>query len=381
MAFGGVGAAVVGGIGVAAKAGAGIAQGLQAGSDQRKADAAAAQAAQYRQNASDLWQDLQMPPQDTSNLMFQTWLQNYNPVAYEPYIGQVTQMHDDQASLDAQNQALAQLQALAKGGLQPADIVALQQIQQQQAAAESAAANQVQAQLQARGLGGSGAELAGRLAANQVAANNANQNYNAALQAAMTRQINAINNAGTLAGNIRGESGTISKNMADIANTFNTQVQKLRTDAAQNAAQIQNEAQKFNELGQQTVANNNVATANNNLQYHNNLAQTMFNDQVQKTQGAAGAIGQQATQSNAESAAYAQRAASDQQALNSGLSSLGDLANIGTKAYNQYTADNTGASGNINSSSYYDPANYGYTAGGAGTQSLTDLGLYRRLGS
>lgn len=303
-----------------------LAKGSGSGGSQGASDLAGAQDAAFRQEASDLYKNLELPKQDKTPLQGQTWLQDYAPQAYDPYIGQVSQMSDDPASIAAEKLALGQMQGFARGGLQPSDIAALQAIQQQQAGAESSAGATTQAAMQARGLGGAGAELAGRLAGNQGAENAANQSYNAAMAQAMQRQLTATTNAGNMASNNRTQDANISQSMAAINNTFNTQVQNLRTNAAANAANIANQAQQANLTGRQTTANNNVANNNANVALQNSLAQANFNNMDTKITGQANALNAQATLAGQEQSALATRALGQQQATTAGLTGLADVA-------------------------------------------------------
>jgi hypothetical protein len=285
-------------------------------------DAAGQQAEANAQEASQLWDNLQTPSYDTSSPQFQTWLQNYVPETYDPYVGQMTQMQDDTASLGAENQSLAQLQALSKGGLSPSDQVALQQLESSQAGSASSQAASAADALRARGLGGSGAEYASKLAANQNAANSPSTVYDNALKSAMDRQLQATTQAGTLAGNIRQQSDSVSNQMASISNAFNTQVQQLRTQAAANAANVRNQAQAANLAGLQSTANANVATSNANLQNQNSLKQQQFQNQESIISGKTNALNAQTNQALAQQAAANQQALGDSQQTQASLNGL-----------------------------------------------------------
>jgi len=357
-------ASAVGGVASAAK---GIAGG---GGASGKSDTAGQMDAAYRQIATQLYNNLQVPELDKSQYGGYSWLKDFVPETYDPWVGQAYQMSDDQQSLDAQRQSLGQLQDFAKGGLQPADLVALQQIQQQQAGAGSSAAATAADALRARGLGGSGAEYAARIGANQQAANSSQQLYDSAMQQALTRQLNAVTGAGNLAGNIRQQSDNVSQQMANINNTFNSQVQQLRTNAAINSANVRNSANAANLAGRQNTANQNVDTANRNTDLTRQLQQQTFNNQLQKIAGQANSLTGQANLAGAQQAAYAQQAYGNNQSITNGLQAIaggakqiGQNTNIGSWLGSQADKLFGGGSPSIDSTNadiVYQPGQEGY---------------------
>lgn len=270
---------------------------------QSSADQWGQQATDYRQKASDLWNNVATPPFDTTPYSKQTWLQDFTPETYNPSILPQAQMSDSPQARSAILQALSQMQGFAKGGLQPADQIALNQIQQSQAGAASSNAATAADALRARGLGGSGAEYASRLAANQGASNAASSLYDNAMKAAMDRQLNATGQAGAMATGLRNQDTSISKQMADITNQYNSHIMDLQTNAAQNAANVRNAANMANLSGHQTTANNNVAIGNQNLDRNNTLQQQQFGNQTTKVAGQVNALNGQATNASANQAA------------------------------------------------------------------------------
>lgn len=321
-------------------------------------------AADYRQQASDLWNNLALPAQNTTPLEDQTWLQDYAPENYQAYTGQLTQSTDDPASIAAQQQALAQMQALAKGGLQPADIAALQQIQQQQAGTASSQSQAAQDAMRSRGLGGAGAAYAATLAANQGAANSANSLYNNAATTAMNRQLTAIGQAGSMASANRAQDNSISQQMASNANAFNTQVQQIRNAAAISAMNNSNQAQAANLAGRQQVANANVATTNQNVALSNQLAQNAFANQTTKIAGQSNALNAQSTLASANQAAANQQALGNSQQITAGLQGITSAAKgIDTAVANGTTPgwynNLFGSGGSSGSNSSYTDSNTG----------------------
>ena len=312
--------------------------------------------------------EAQPPTLDPTKYQGYSWLQDYTPETYQPWIGQVYQTSDDQASLDAQRNALAQQQEWARGGLTPTDMQTLAAIQQQQSGANSSSVATAADALRQRGLGGAGSEYAAMLQGNQNASNQAQQLYDSAFTQALNRQVTAANNAAQTAGNIRQQSDSVANQMAAINNTFNSQVQNLRTNAAMNAAQVRNAAQAANLAGRQGVANQNVDIANQNADLTRQLQQQQFNNQLQWISGKSNAMNNQANYFGALDAAQGMQRQGAQQSLTNGLQGLGNLAktfsqdggnnSVSDWFHNQFNG--TGTIGGAN-----DAANYG--SGGGGT--------------
>lgn len=127
---------------------------------------------------------------------------------------------------EAQIQALAQLQDVGQsGGLTTADKAALQQVAENASTRERGQREAIAQQAMARGLGGSGMELAQKLIAQQGAAQGAAQEGRDVAQMAQARALEALQGAGELGGRIRsqeyGEQSDLAK-ARDIISQFNT---------------------------------------------------------------------------------------------------------------------------------------------------------------
>lgn len=296
------------------------------GDDERDAANAAGEAGlAFRQKAADLWDDLQVPNLTYSPYLGYTVVGDLTPETYDPWIGQVTQMSDDPDARRSQMEALARLERLGAGGLTDSDRIALNQIGQKQLGAVGQGVRAAVDNLQARGLGGAGTELAARLAANQTAANASSDLYDSAFKAALDRAANANVAAGNLATNVRGQTAGISKQMADINNQFNQQVQQLRTNAAKDAASARNQAQLLNLQNRQSIANRNVDVGNQNLDRQNQLTQQNFANQQSKIRGQSDAYNGVSGAQFANQAALNQQAYGDQQGQTNDLLSIAKL--------------------------------------------------------
>lgn len=361
-----------------------IVKGSGSGGTQAQADAQGAQAEADRQQALGLWNGLNTPTLNTTPHEGQTWLQDFNPQTYDPYIGSVQNIQDSPQARADEMTSLGQLQQFAKGGLQPADMIALGQIQRQQAAAGSSAGAAAADALRARGAGGAGAEYAARLAGDQQAANSTSGLYDNAMKAAMDRQLQAVNQSGAAASAIRGQDVGISAQMAAINNNFNTQVQNLRTAAAQNNATTRNNAQAANLAGHQAVANSNVLTDNTNLDRVNALAQQDFGNQTTKLQGQTNSLNGLSTLASANQAALSKQALGQDQSTTAGLEGLAGVAKSVSGPGGFFNTTTGGNTTNANgSSASFDPSTLGFNGdpNSAGAGDLQSLGFFNPLPS
>jgi hypothetical protein len=197
----------------------------------------------------------------------------------------------DQDVIDAQKQSLSSLQQLAKTGLTASDRAAEQQVLNQQQQQNQANQGAVMQNMAARGMGGSGAELAARLGGSQSAMQNAQA---AGLQIGDTATRNALNaqlQSGQLAGQMNqqqfGQQAQIAQSQNAI-NQFNLQnaqqVQGYNT-------QLQNQAQQANLANKQNIMNQNTGIYNQQQNQHAAATQQAYADQMQKAMGMAGESG------------------------------------------------------------------------------------------
>lgn len=226
----------------------------------------------------------------------------------------------------AQIKALQSLQQLGQGGLNAQDRADLLQAnnaaaQQNRGAQEAILSNQ-----RARGVGGGGAELAARMAAQQAAANTASQNSNQIAANARQRALQAMQAAGITGSDLRNSDLNLASRNADIINAFNQANFVNKQQIANQNVANRNEAQGFNLSNAQNLSNSNVDTNNAFKQYNqqnqNALRQQTFSNDMAKLNGQAGAAGSAAQYQNANAAG--------QQAQNQGVGkALGSIAGYG----------------------------------------------------
>lgn len=104
---------------------------------------------------------------------------------------------------DAQMDALRQMQEWGRGGLTGADRGMLETTRARDAQAAGASRRALSQQAQARGVGGSGLDFAGQIAASQQGQQQSSDAEAQMMQGAQQRALAAVQSQGNLAGNIR----------------------------------------------------------------------------------------------------------------------------------------------------------------------------------
>jgi hypothetical protein len=206
----------------------------------------------------------------------------------------------------AQMQALQQLQKIgSEGGLTAMDRAQLNQIQNQVNAQEQSNRAAIGQNYQARGMGGSGVELAQQLAGNQAATQTAaDQGFNVAAQA-QQRALQAIQGAGQMGQGIESQQFGEAGQKAAAQNAIN----QFNTANAQNIAgqnvQRANYAQQANLANQQQLNSANTNIANQQQIANKGLYQQDYQNQLAKAGGVSNALNKQAQNSQAQGQANA----------------------------------------------------------------------------
>lgn len=189
----------------------------------------------------------------------------------------------------AQQAALASLAQQGQGGLtaqERANLINSNQAIAGNVNAQNAAINQSMA---ARGMGGSGVQLAAQLANSQGGANQASTNANNINAQAQNTALQALSQQGGLATQMQGQQFGQQAAIAQAQNAIN----QFNTANTQNVAgtntQYQNQAQAANLANAQNIANTNVGLTNQQQAHNTGLYQQQFQDQMAQAQGMAGA--------------------------------------------------------------------------------------------
>jgi len=198
-----------------------------------------------------------------------------DPQLAEEYLQASTQMANiDPAYQESQMGALRELEGIVdQDGMDAQARAALHQLKGQTQAAERGSREAILENAAARGVGGSGLELASQLAGQQGSATNmANQGFQAAADANQ-RKMQAIQGVGQLGGQLWGQ-GAQEASAQDTINKFNT-ANKLNW---RNTAEMQNQAEK------QRISDQNTGIKNMQEMHNKNLYQQEYNNALTRGQ-------------------------------------------------------------------------------------------------
>lgn len=235
---------------------------------------------------------------------------------------------EDQQLKQAQRGALESLMQSGKTGLTAQDRAALNQIRNQTAQQVKAQEQSVLQNMQMRGMGGSGNELAARLLAGQQGAESAQREGDQVAAQAQERALQAIAASGNLASGMSQADFSRASQIAaaqDAINRFNTENSQNvagRNVASRNTAQAANLGEK------QRVADTNVGTYNAQEQYNKQVPMQVFNANLNKGQLMAGQASDQGNRNLQSAAQTAQMWAGIGQGVGQGI---GSVAGAGKK--------------------------------------------------
>lgn len=197
----------------------------------------------------------------------------------------------DQTGTAAQTQALNKLSEISDAGAAgtPTEQAAIENAMQQMNTSVAGQRGAIEQQMAARGIPASliSAALQNQTVGQEAqqahldAVNAAGQNYQAAL--------NALAEKGSVGNALQGQQNTQANTVSQAQNAmqqFNAQNQQQNS---QFNASNQQAANAANAANKQQVSNNNVGNANTRTQYNAQVPQTVFNDQMSKASGQAGA--------------------------------------------------------------------------------------------
>lgn len=292
----GVTAAVVAGVGAAVAIGGGIA-GAKMAEDAQK-DAARAQMDLGHQ-AEQNYKDIPIPTVSEQMIQLERIKSagNLTPeqeTAVNLAESELQKVQADPTDRQAQLNALASLQKLGETGMTDMDRAALNQVMNSVNNQEKANREALLQNYRARGMAGSGTELAATLAGNQAATQSAaDQGFNVAAQA-QQRALQAIQAGGQLGGQMENQafSEDVAKAQAqDAINKFNAQNQQ---EVLGRNVQRANYANERNLTNQQQINEANTNLANQQEVYNKGLQQTRFGNELQIAQGKNAGLLQQA---------------------------------------------------------------------------------------
>lgn len=228
---------------------------------------------------------------------------------------QFSKIQEDPKLRDAQMKSLQMLQQRGEGGLTAADRAAFNETRRNVARESEGKRQQILQNMAARGMGGSGAELAAQLSSAQAGDERLSSEGDRLAAIASQNALQSTAQAGSLGGQIRGQDFDVSSKKAQAAdelNRFNTQNQiarQQRNVASQNQGQLTNLAE------QQRIADYNTQMANAELDRQSRARQDLWQNQLAAAQAKSNAlIGQ-----GQNSAANAARTAGTWQGIGQGV--------------------------------------------------------------
>lgn len=214
---------------------------------------------------------------------------------------------------NAQMDALASLQeTVDAGGMDAQARSRINEVMAETAAQERGSREAIMANARARGIGGSGMELAQQLMNQQASAGRASQQGFDVAAEAERRKSEALQQLASLGGNIRGQDFDEQARVAqaqDAINQFNTQ---NRQQVANKNVDINNAAQERNLAEKQRIADANAATRNQQQAANKQLIQQDFENRYKRAGGQSQALSNQA-------ANYAQAGQRTQQLVGTGI--------------------------------------------------------------
>jgi hypothetical protein len=195
---------------------------------------------------------------------------------------------------DAQMNALAQMQGLSTTGMNADDRMVLNKMRNDVAAQAQGRDQGILQQMEQRGMGGSGNELAARMMASQAATQQAQTAADSQASMAQQRALQAMAQAGTLGGQVRGQDfdqAAAKAQAQDEINKFNTT--NRQSVQSRNVA-ARNQAAETNLSNAQRIADSNVGFDNQAEINNKGLVQQNYENELAKRKAAAGMLGDEA---------------------------------------------------------------------------------------
>lgn len=252
------------------------------------------QARQQMQNAIQAYQNIGVPPVEATQIVLQQYRSagKLTPELEQTFAqgdSDLSKISTDTGLKDAQLAALQQLQGIGEqGGHTLQDDANLQSILNRTSTEARGRQGAIQADMAARGLGGSGLDLAAQLSNAQNAGNMAGmQGLDIAAQQKQ-HALQAIMQSGQLAGQMQGQQFDQRAKVAaaqDAINRFNTQ---NRQDVAARNTGAVNQTNQYNLTNDQRIQDQNTGLANYQEQYNKGQIQQNYVNQLNKAAGVTG---------------------------------------------------------------------------------------------
>jgi hypothetical protein len=181
----------------------------------------------------------------------------------------------------SQMQALQNMTQIANTGMSSADQAAYELARRNAASEAQAKQNQILQNMQARGQGGSGAELLASLQNTQSSADRLQQAQLEQAKAAQQARMQALQNQASMSSNVRSQDYNEASALANAKDA----ISKFNAQNAQNVGtlntQTKNQAQQSNLTNAQNLRNNNTGLSNEQQKYNKGLLQQDFTNKRQ----------------------------------------------------------------------------------------------------
>lgn len=226
---------------------------------------------------------------------------------------QVSKIKEDQTLRNAQLETLQTLGQVSRGGLRPEDRAAYNEMRAAVQRDQEAKRQQILQSMQARGQGGSGAELLAQLQGNQAAAEQASSQADRLAAQSSQEALQALGQRAQLAGGVRSQDLTAAEMRARAEDQRNQMLwqNSMETQRANIAAR--NAAQQQNLANMQRISEMNTQQANTEALRQKEAERQLYLDKMNLAAAKANAVTGQAN--------ITQQAASDKAKMYSGIGS------------------------------------------------------------
>lgn len=210
------------------------------------------------------------PPDLAREIFYQKFQQAglYTPEleqAIEVGVSKVSEIQEDPALREAQINALSELERRGQTGLTAEDRVNYNQLRNKAVADKEAARQSIVQNMNARGVGGSGVELAAQLASSQGGVNDESAYADRVAADASARALQSIRDAASLGGDIRQQDFNVNNTRAAAEDAFRQfDVQNQIARQQRNVAE-RNRATQYNLSEKQRISDMNTNLYNSEL--------------------------------------------------------------------------------------------------------------------
>jgi hypothetical protein len=189
---------------------------------------------------------------------------------------------ENKSTVDAQQAALQQMAGVSRTGLQATDRAALNKVRNENQRDIEGKNQQILQEMQARGIGGSGAELAMQIANSQAGAENAADQSDRLAAQAQQNALAALKDTSSMASQARGDDFRVASAKAQAADEMQRFNVSNQRDVAQRNVEVRNKAQAANLDESQRIYEQNIANRRAEALRMEQAKQDRFTNQMNK---------------------------------------------------------------------------------------------------